>query len=34
MIPPTFDTQTAFTGTPTLYGELTPKMYNINLVIG
>ena len=27
MIPPTFDTQTAFTGTPTLYGEFTPKEY-------
>ena len=27
MIPPTFDTQTAFTWTPTLYGEFTPKEY-------
>jgi hypothetical protein len=26
-IPPTFDTQTVFTGTPTLYGEFTPKEY-------
>ncbi|HBB04544.1 TPA: hypothetical protein DCZ39_06765 [Patescibacteria group bacterium] len=33
MIPPTFDVQTAFTGTPTLYGEFTPKMRNVSLII-
>lgn len=33
MISPTFDTLTTYTGTPTLYGALSPKMYSINLVI-
>ena len=33
MIPPTFDVQTAFTGTPTLYGELPPKMRDVSLII-
>ena len=33
MDPPTFDILITYTGTPTLYGELTPKMHEINLVI-
>lgn len=33
MIPPTFDALTTYTGTPTLYGEYTPKMYDVSLVI-
>jgi len=33
MIPPTFDPLTTFTGTPTLYGELTPKIQTVSLVI-
>lgn len=33
MIPPTFDEQTAFTGTPTLYGELPAKIRKVDLVI-
>ncbi len=33
MIPPTFDAQTAFTGTPILYGTLPPKITQIDVVI-
>lgn len=33
MIPPSFDTQTVFTGTPTLYGELPEKIQTVDLVI-
>lgn len=33
MIPPTFDSQTAFTGTPVLYGELPPRIVQVNVVV-
>lgn len=33
MITPSFDTQTAFTGMPILYGELPPKITNVDVVI-